>query len=200
MIDWSQAIKAEARAAARLEAARTAIRDRRDVAIASGLYFAGVPIATDDQSQARLMGAAMSAMLDPAYSVAWKTGAGSFVTLTGPLVIALAQAARAHVQACFDREAALLADLVAGQPYALDHGWPVDAVRLANGAAVVQRVGAGAYRVLVPAGAWRAAAPEGFAVTLSHDGDALTVWIRRGAALADLPPGQHVQLRQTSEA
>lgn len=200
MIDWSQAITAETRAAERAQAARDAIRDRRDTAIASGLFFAGVPVGTDDQSQARVMGAAMSAMLDPGYSVAWKTAGGAFVTLTAPQVIALAQAMRAHVQACFDREAALLAELSAGQIYAVDDGWPVQAVRLANGAAVVQRVGTGVYRVATTSTGWLTEAPEGFTVDISQDGEALTVWARRGASLADIPTGEAITLRPTGEA
>lgn len=200
MIDWKLAVTAETRAAARAQAARDAIRDRRDAAIASGLFFAGMPVGTDDQSQARVMGAAMSAMLDSRYSVSWKTAGGEFVTLTAPQVIALAQAMRAHVQACFDREAALLADLAAGQIYAPDDGWPVDAVRLANGAAVVQRVGAGIYRVATTSTGWLAEAPEGFTVDISQDGEALTVWARRGASLADIPTGDAITLRPTSEA
>ncbi len=37
---------------------------------------------------------------------------------------AVAQAIRAHVQACYDREAALTAALDAGQPYDIEAGWP----------------------------------------------------------------------------
>lgn len=199
-IDWGKAVTAETRAASRDGAAREAIRQRRDVAIASGLFFAGFAVGTDDQSQARIMGAALSAMLDPAYSVGWKTAGGAFVTLTAPQVIALAQAMRAHVQACFDREAALLADLAAGQPYAVDDGWPVQAVRLAHGAAVVQRVGPGVYRVATTSADWTVEAPEGFKVELSQDGAALTVWAWRGASLADIPPGEAITLRPISEA
>lgn len=41
----------------------------------------------------------------------WKTASGEFVTLTAPQIIALALAVRAHVQACFDREADLAAQI-----------------------------------------------------------------------------------------
>ncbi len=109
---------------AELFAAREAIRRRRDQAIDTGIVVAGVPLHTDERSRSNIMGAALSAMLDPDYSVAWKGADGVFVTLTAEQVIAVAQAIRAHVQACFDREAALLADLDAGQAYDLDHGWP----------------------------------------------------------------------------
>ncbi|MNF91252.1 hypothetical protein D3C84_738460 [compost metagenome] len=64
-------------------------------------------------------------MLDPAYLLRWKTPEG-FVDLTAQQVIAVARAVRAHVQACFDREAALLAELAAGtfNDGMLEEGWP----------------------------------------------------------------------------
>ncbi|VDS08855.1 hypothetical protein PARHAE_02040 [Paracoccus haematequi] len=200
MIDWDKAITAQQRAEARGAAAREAIRLRRDEAIRSGTTVAGIAVGTDDVTQTRIMGAAMAAMLDPAYSVSWKGADGTFVPLTGPQVIGVAQAIRAHVQACFDREAALLSDLVAERPYAIDDGWPVQVVRLANGAAVTHRVGAGVYRVATLESDWIAEPPEGLTVGLSHDGDALTVWVRRDHTLADIPTGQHVLLRPGSEA
>jgi len=122
-IDLSQLITAEAKAAEAAAAQRAAIKARRDVAIASGITVGGVTVATDDQSQSRIMGAAVAAMLDPAYTVQWKT-AGGFITLSAPQVIGLATAIRAHVQACFDREAALLEAMDAGDAYDVEHGWP----------------------------------------------------------------------------
>lgn len=124
MIDWDKTISAATRTTAEHAARREAIRQRRDRAIEAGTTVAGMAVATDDKTQTRIMGAAMSAMLDPAYSVAWKGVNGVFVTLTAPQVIAVAQAIRAHVQACFDREAVLLGDLDAGRVYNLDAGWP----------------------------------------------------------------------------
>jgi len=52
-------------------------------------------------------GAALKAMQDSTYSCRWKTESG-FVELTAPQILAIADAVRAHVQACFDREAELL--------------------------------------------------------------------------------------------
>lgn len=123
-IDLSQIVTAEDKAAAALDAQRQAIRARRDQAINAGITVAGVPIHTDETSQTRIMGAAVSAMLDPAYEVQWKTAGGVFVPLTAPQVIAIAQAVRAHAQACFDREAALLQALAQGEPYDIGAGWP----------------------------------------------------------------------------
>lgn len=100
------------------------IKARRDVAIAGGTSASGIAFATDEASQGRITGAALSALLDPAYSARWKLPGGVFVTLTAPEVIAAAQAVRAHVQACFDREAELLSALDAGLPVDPDDGWP----------------------------------------------------------------------------
>ncbi len=65
-------------------------------------------IRTDRESQALVTGAALKAMQDETYSCRWKTEAG-FTELTAPQILAIADAVRTHVQACFDREAELLA-------------------------------------------------------------------------------------------
>ena len=64
-------------------------------------------IRTDRESQSMITGAALKAMQDETYSCRWKTEAG-FVELTAPQILAIADAVRAHVQGCFDREAELL--------------------------------------------------------------------------------------------
>lgn len=103
---------------------RESVRLRRDQAINAGIVINGIPLHTDERSRNNIMGAAMAAILAPDYSVAWKGADGVFVTLSGPQVIAVAQAIRAHVQSCFDREAALLDDLTAGRSLDLEAGWP----------------------------------------------------------------------------
>lgn len=107
-----------------LEETFEAIRLRRDQAIAAGTTVAGIPVQTDETSQTRIMGAAVAAMLDPDYSVQWKTADGTFVTLSAAQVIGIASAVRAHVQACFDCEAVLRAAVIAGEPYDIEAGWP----------------------------------------------------------------------------
>lgn len=78
------------------------LRWRRETA---GIVVEGMPMATDRDAQAMITGAALAAQLEgPGYELRWKTRDG-FVALTGAQVIALAQAVRAHVQACFDAEA-----------------------------------------------------------------------------------------------
>ena len=80
-------------------------RYEREIA---GVEVNGVLIDTGRDSQALITGAALAAMLDEAYSLNWKTDSG-FIHLTASEIIAVAQAVRAHVQACFDREGELVA-------------------------------------------------------------------------------------------
>jgi hypothetical protein len=102
------------------------IAGRRWEVEVGGIVVAGLTIATDDRSKLLINGAAVEAMLDPDYQMQWKTPDG-FVELSGSQVLAIARAVRAHVQACFDREAELLAELEAGTftEAMLDQGWPV---------------------------------------------------------------------------
>lgn len=101
------------------------IAARRYLAETSGTTVNGMPIDTDDRSKLLINGAVVEAMIDPSYTLAWKTSAGS-MPLTGSQVISIGRAVRAHVQACFDREAALLDAVTAGTitNAMLDTGWP----------------------------------------------------------------------------
>lgn len=101
------------------------IAARRYIAEISGTTIEGMPIDTGRDSQGLITGAAVQAIIDPEYSLRWKTTAG-FVDLTGAQVLGVASAVRAYVQACFDRESALL-DAVADVSITaemLDEGWP----------------------------------------------------------------------------
>lgn len=91
----------------------------------SGIVVSGVHIDTDRESQAMVAGAALSAVIDPSYVCNWKTRSGP-VRLDATQLIAVAIAVRNHVQACFDREFALI-DLVEKgtfKEYLLEKGWP----------------------------------------------------------------------------
>lgn len=123
-VDLSQLVLPAARAEQARTALRAAVTARRDRAIAAGLVQEGLAIATDDLSQSRILGAALSAVIDPDLVLGWKTADGRMVPLTAPQILALAKAVRAHVQACFDREAAILVDLAAGGTPDLAVGWP----------------------------------------------------------------------------
>lgn len=103
-----------------------AIAASRYQAEVGGITLNGLQINTDDRSKLLINGAALEATIDPEYAMQWETAAG-FVELTGAQVIGIARAVRAHVQACFDREAELLAELEAGTLTGemLEQGWPV---------------------------------------------------------------------------
>lgn len=128
-IDYSQLITAEAKAEQARQAVVASIAARRWQAETAGIDLGGMRIDTGRDSQALLTGATVQAMLDPAYSLRWKTPAG-FVDLTAEQIIGVATAARAHVQAAFDREAELLDALAAGTftPEMLEEGWPNEPV------------------------------------------------------------------------
>ena len=102
------------------------IAARRYTAETAGTTVEGMPIDTGRDSQGLITGAALAAMLDPAYSVRWKTVAG-FVDLKSQQIIGVASAVRAFVQASFDREAVLLGAVADGSITAemLEEGWPV---------------------------------------------------------------------------
>jgi len=98
----------------------------------AGITVAGIPVRTDRESQALVTGAALSATLDPEYSVRWKSANGGWVTLDAPTILMLATEIRAHVQACFDAEAdhagiiAVLDDAQAVLDHDITIGWPND--------------------------------------------------------------------------
>jgi hypothetical protein len=72
----------------------------------AGIDVNGFTVRTDRESQALITGAALKAMQDSEYSCRWK-GVSGFIELTAPQILAIADAVRAHVQSCFDREAEL---------------------------------------------------------------------------------------------
>lgn len=76
----------------------------------AGTTVNGILIDTGRDSQALITGAALAAVIDDSYSLNWKTENG-FIHLTASEIIAVAQAVRAHVQACFDREGELVAQV-----------------------------------------------------------------------------------------
>lgn len=117
------------RATQRREEMSQQIADRRWQAEVAGITINDMRIDTDDRSKLLINGAALEAVIDPSYVMQWKTPAG-FVPLDAEQVKAVARAVRAHVQACFNREAELLGALEAGT-FTLDmleEGWPNEPV------------------------------------------------------------------------
>ena len=119
--------KAEALEAVRKDGYRR-IKRARDQHIASGISVGGVHVHTDDTSQQRLTGAALAATIDPEATINWKMADGQFATLSGTQIIGIAQAVREHVQAAFDTEAMLRAQINAAETIEeIDAvGWPDD--------------------------------------------------------------------------
>jgi hypothetical protein len=74
----------------------------------AGVTINGVLIKTDRETQAVLTAACLQAYIDSGYSLNWKTGDGTFVSLPAEQIMAFGTAVRQHVQGCFDHEAELL--------------------------------------------------------------------------------------------
>jgi hypothetical protein len=72
-----------------------------------GVIFGAIFLATDDRSKLLIANAAARARSNPAYSVRWKMGPGSWVRLDAETLIAAEAAVYTHVQQCFAREAEL---------------------------------------------------------------------------------------------
>ncbi|MBF0171727.1 MAG: DUF4376 domain-containing protein [Nitrospinae bacterium] len=105
---------------AKAQAARAeSIAAKRYTIEVSGIVVNGMNIPSDRDTQMKMMAARIRAKEDANYFVQWKTP-GGFVTLNAPSVIAIADALADHVQACFNREAALLAD----PSLDINTGWP----------------------------------------------------------------------------
>ncbi|HCL78934.1 MAG TPA: hypothetical protein DIC53_03080 [Synergistaceae bacterium] len=103
MIDWTKVITVEDKFEQAKEAKQAEIASARFEAETEGING----IRTDRESQSLITGAALKAMQDNTYTCNWK-GVDGFVELTALQILAIADAVRAHVQGCFDREAELL--------------------------------------------------------------------------------------------
>lgn len=79
-----------------------------------GVMFNGVKISTDDRSKTLLQGARTAADANPDHVEGWKT-AGGWVDLTAAQIIAISDAVRAHVSACFAIERAVVAQIESGE-------------------------------------------------------------------------------------
>lgn len=115
---------------AEIRAAKLAeLSARRYAKETAGVVVGGMSVSTDRESQGLITGAALAATLDSNYTVDWKTP-GGFVTLSAAQLLGVAQAARAHVQACFSAERshaeaiAALDTAAAVANYDVESGWP----------------------------------------------------------------------------
>lgn len=111
------------------------LADRAWRAEVGGMMFNGAPIPTDREvTQPRAISVGIAAQNDPDLTVTnWKLAPGVFLTLDNARLIELGKAMSAHVQARFDREAAITKLLQAKKKTEsiratlaeeLDKGWP----------------------------------------------------------------------------
>jgi len=100
------------------------ITKKRNEVMTSGIKVNGLTIATDNISQQRITGAALSAVVDPNVVINWKTNEGVFIPLDAQTIIYIATLVRNHIQVCFDREAELRAAVINGETVDIDSGWP----------------------------------------------------------------------------
>jgi hypothetical protein len=73
-----------------------------------GIEIAGLQVKTDEDTQRKITGAYVRATRDPEFTVRWKIGPASFVTLDAPTIVAIGDAVTAHIQAAFNRESELV--------------------------------------------------------------------------------------------
>jgi hypothetical protein len=111
-----------------------ALAERRWQQESQGILRDGISIDTSRDARRNVDGAILQSRIaaeqGTAYQVRWKTPTGAFVDLNGASLIAAGQAIDAYVRACFAREAALAADVMAATTWqavlAVDitAGWP----------------------------------------------------------------------------
>lgn len=93
-----------------------------------GIVFAGVPIKTDEDTQRKITGAYVRATRDSGFTVQWKIGPATFITLDATTIIGIGDAVTAHIQDAFATEAALSDAVVQASDWtelsAID--WPTD--------------------------------------------------------------------------
>lgn len=129
LVEPSEAYLTERETAAREKAIADlpdTIAARRYEAEVAGITVNGTRVQTDRETRAILTGAALQAGRQPERAFRWK-GPDGFVPLDSPTVLAIADAVSDYVQACFDREAALLAEVdEAEDPLGVDieSDWP----------------------------------------------------------------------------
>ena len=83
------------------------LAERRWEVETGGVTIGGMTVETDDRSKLLIVNAAARAREDSTYTVRWKIGPGTFITLDAATLIAAEAAVFAHVQRCFAREAEL---------------------------------------------------------------------------------------------
>lgn len=105
-----------------------ALSAKRYAVETGGTTFSGMPVRTDRETSAIITAAFVSAMADPEFQIGnWKIADGVFITLDAATIFALAGAIRGHVQAAFNREAELSAEIVALETVEALNDFDIDA-------------------------------------------------------------------------
>ena len=79
-----------------------------------GITVSGFAIATDAQSQTKILGARVAADSDSSFTTEWKSPDGTFTTIDAPTIIAISNAVLSHVQSCFALESQIINDIENG--------------------------------------------------------------------------------------
>lgn len=96
----------------------------------SGIVVQGVPIKTDRETQSILTSLYVKAKFNASFSANFKVSSGVFVPVSSAQIIAVGDAAAAHVQNCFDREKALSEAIATAKNHDalaaidIESGWP----------------------------------------------------------------------------
>lgn len=107
------------------------LKDRRWRIENAGIVVASVPIATDDRSKMMLIGSRLAAMAAPeTYTTPWAALDGTTHQFDAAQMIAVSDAALAHVQACFTLQGELWAAIEAATITTKEEidaaGWPAN--------------------------------------------------------------------------
>lgn len=125
MIDWDKVVTVEDMEVEAIDALKKRVAAIRYDNEVKGITVAGMLVDTGRDSQGLIAGACLAAVINPDYSVNWKTSGSGFQTLTAQQIIGLATSVRAHVQLCFDRERELVMAIDDGTftESMLEEGW-----------------------------------------------------------------------------
>jgi len=109
---------------------KSQIAARRYKAEIAGVQYDGHSIATDLESQSKILAVCVQAQTNSALTVQWKCATGDFVPFSASQILAMGAAVFAYVQACFANEEALdaavgaCADAASVAAVNMETGWP----------------------------------------------------------------------------
>ncbi|UZE51130.1 DUF4376 domain-containing protein [Rhodopseudomonas sp. P2A-2r] len=79
-----------------------------------GVVIAGIPVATDDRSQLKILGSRVAADADPNWSTEWDAANDQTYPIDAATMIMISDAVAAHVNRCFSIRASVKAAIAAG--------------------------------------------------------------------------------------